>query len=133
VAYERRAEDVVPRTRELAGADVGRDNEMSARRQMLEALELVDQADRTVTAARDLRRHDLIPKAVGVVAKQHHAPRLRIGVLVPERRERNPDFDRPAAVGDFRGGVPEEVRRLILARGIVGDRVVLDVAWRDEE
>ena len=79
-------------------------------------------------SARQPRREELIAGLARVVAEQHDAPRLRIDVLVAERRERDPHLERPAVLGDFRRGVPEEVRRRVLAGRVVGDGVVLHVA-----
>ena len=133
VLDERRPGDVVARMRVGARAHVRRRDEMTAGRQVLHPDERVRSADEAVAAARQLRGEELVVAVARKVAVQQDAPRLRIDVLVAQRRERDPHLERPAARGDLRRRLPEEVRRRVLARRIVGDRVVLDVARRDDE
>ena len=90
-------------------------------------------ADQAVVAARDFRRHQLIAVLPRVVAKQDDAPGLRVEVPVPQGGERNPHLHDPAALGDPRRRIPEEIRRGVLSGRVVRDRVVLHVARVDEE
>ena len=118
---------------DFAGRHIGRGDDVAARRQVLEADERVRSADEAVAAARQLRGKELIVVIARIVAVQQDAPGLGVDVLVAQRRERNPHLERPAARGDLRRRFPEEVGRRILARRIVGDRVVLDAARIGEE
>ena len=106
---------------------------MSTARQPLHPDERVGSADETVPSPRELRRKELIVVLAREVAVQQDGPDLGIDVLVAQRREGDPHLERPAALGDLRGRLPEKIGRRILVRRVVVHRVVLDVSWRDDE
>ena len=92
-----------------ARADVRSGDQVTAGRQPLQSLERVGVADKAVEPARHPRRQELVVTVARIVAVEQDGPRLRVAVLVPERRERDAHLERPSALGDLRRRLPEEV------------------------
>ena len=106
---------------------------MVAARQPGQAGDLLLVADEAARAARQLAVEHLIAEVARPVAVEQDPPRLHRRRGEAQRREGNADLERPAGGGDPRRRVPVEVRRGVLAAGVVGDRVVLDAARIGEE
>jgi len=125
----KRAPEVAARRAVLMRHAERRDDPVPAGGKSREAFERLLVANEAVRVLGQPRREDLVAPVSRVVPVQHHPPRLGIRLRVSERRERDPDLERPAVVVDLRRRVPEPVRRVVLAAGRVGvDRVVLDPA-----
>src|SRR5690242_13065653 len=100
----------------------------------MQARQAVLITDETLRAARQARRRELMAKVPRVVAPEHHAPVLWIESWITQRRERDANLQRPAAVVDAGRRFPEEVRRRVFpAAVVVHDRVELDVVRADLE
>ncbi len=129
---ERAAEAVLWFCR-LVRRDVRSDDVMRAGREPGETDQRAGVADEAVGVARQARGEHLVAEVARPVAVEQDPPLRRIGVGVAQRRERDADLQHPAGGGDLRRAVPEVVGGVVLARGVVGERVVLDAAGVGEE
>src|SRR5438552_848634 len=100
---------------------------------MLQSLKGIGVTDKTIVAAWNFRREELIGTVARIIAVKKDSPGLDVAVLVAERCEWNSHLEGPAASRDLRRRLPEEVRRGVLAGCVIEDRVVLDVARGDDE
>ena len=128
-----RAAEAVLRFRRLIRRDVGGDDVVGAGRESGQADQRPGVADEAVGVARQARGEHLVAEVARPVAVEQDAPLRRIGVGIAQRGERNADLEHPAGGGDLRRAVPEVVGRVVLAGGVVGQRVVLDAARVGEE
>jgi hypothetical protein len=106
----------------------------SARREILESVEVLLVTDEAAAVARLLGGEHLIAAIARPVAVEHDPPGLRVSARVAQRRERNANLERPTAAVDLAGRIPEPIGSVVLAAvGIGVHRVVLDAARIGEE
>ncbi len=127
------AAEAVARRGRLVRRDVGRHDVVRAHRESGETDERPRVADEAARVARQARGEHLVAEVARPVAVEQDPPLRRIRIGVAQGGEGDADLEHPAGGGDPRRAVPEVVGRVVLARGVVRERVVLDAAGVGEK
>jgi hypothetical protein len=104
----------------LPSGGVGRQHEVAAGGQALEAVEGAAPANEAAAPARQLHVEELVAVVAGVVAVEDDAPGTRVAPRIAQRREGDSHLERPALAGDSAHRVPEIVGGgVLVARRII--------------